>query len=138
MTSNPISDLAARHVIDSLAVFSEYRRTRAAAHAFAGGMYWKQEGVYEYLVKTRVGQPQERLGRRDEKTEAIYLAFHKSKTAIETRQASLKEALIQAERLNKAVKSGQTPSVLVAILNAFDTTDVADEITVVGTHALYA
>lgn len=138
MTNNPISDLAARHIIDSLAVFSEYRRTRAVAHTFAGGMYWKQEGVYEYLVKTRVGQPQERLGRRDEKTEAIYLAFHQNKSSLEKRLVGIKGALAEHERLNKAVKAGQAPSMLISLFNAFDAADLADEITVVGTHALYA
>lgn len=138
MTHTPTSDLAARQVIDSITVFNEHRRVHAAAQEYAGGMYWKREGVYEYLVKTRAGQPQERLGRRDAMTEAICLAFHKSKTALETRQASLKEALAQAERLNKAVNAGQSPSMLVALLNLFEANGVADKLTVVGTHALYA
>lgn len=137
MSHSPLSDLAARQAIDSLSVFSEYRRAHAAAREYAGGMYWKQEGVYEYLVKTRAGHPQERLGRRNPENEAVYLSFHKRKTDLETRQVSLKEALVQAERLNKAVKAGQSPSTLVALLNALETSSLVNRLTVLGTHALY-
>lgn len=51
----PISDNAARQSIDAINIWTEYQNAKAAAQHYAGGMYWKKEGAYEYLVKTLAG-----------------------------------------------------------------------------------
>ena len=48
----PISDNAARQVIDASTIFEEWRRADKEARPYVGGMYWKRQGEYEYLVKT--------------------------------------------------------------------------------------
>jgi hypothetical protein len=48
----PLTENAARQAIDSSTVFYELRRALAEARAYRGGMYWKSQGAYEYLVKT--------------------------------------------------------------------------------------
>jgi hypothetical protein len=102
-------------------------------------MYWKREGDYEYLVKTKPRRrTQERLGRRSQKTEQIFADFTQRKRALEERLASLRTALTEAERMNKAVKAGRVPALVVALLDALDRIGLASHFTVVGTHALYA
>ena len=139
MSYIPISDNAVRQVIDATTVFTEFRRIQAQAQPYAGTMYWKREGVYEYLVKTRPRRrSQERLGARSDKTEHIFAEFSLRKEALEARLKSIREALTEAERLNKAVKAGRTPNLVVALLNVLEDAGLSQHFTVVGTHALYA
>ena len=134
-----LPDNAARQVIDSTTVFTEFCRVKTQARPYAGSMYWKKEGVYEYLVKTRLRRrSQERLGRRSEPTERIFAEFTSRKQALESRLASLREALTEAERMNKALKAGRTPNLAVDVLQVLDGAGLAEHFTVVGTHALYA
>lgn len=111
---------AARQSIDSSTVFYELRRALAEAKAYRDGMYWKLQGVYEYLVKTAPDNRQSRLGPRTAETEAIYSAFTSKKQNAEARLKSLRRAVQEAERLNKALRGGHVPSLLVSILQAFD------------------
>lgn len=134
----PIPDSAARQFIDSVTVFDEYLRTRHQAAQYAGGMYWKAQGPYEYLVKTQRDNRQERIGPRSEQTETIYKDFTERKAAVEGRLKTLRSALTDAQRLNKALKVGRTPSVVIEILQALEDAGLAAHFTVVGTHSLCA
>ena len=67
----PLSDNASRQVIDAITVYTEHRRTRANARAYAGGMYWKRQGDYEYLVRTQPDNRQARIGPRSAQTERL-------------------------------------------------------------------
>ena len=134
----PIPDSAARQFIDSITVFEEYLRTRKQAAQYTGGMYWKAQGSYEYLVKTQRDNRQERIGPRSEQTEAIYKEFTERKAAVEDRLRSLRSALTDAQRLNKALKVGRTPSMVIEILQALEEAGLVEHFTVVGTHSLYA
>ncbi len=134
----PLPDNAARQVIDSMTVFGEHRRVQAEALRHTGGMYWKRQGEYEYLVKTAPDNRQQRLGTRSPETERIYEVFTARKREVEARSRSLRDALKEAERLNKAVKAGRAPSVVVALLQALDEAGLGQHFVVVGTHALYA
>lgn len=72
----PLSDNAARQVIDSTTVFTEHQRVQAAARPYAGTMYWKKEGNYEYLVKTQPRRrSQLRMAARSEETERIFSEY---------------------------------------------------------------
>lgn len=134
----PLPDNTARQVIDSMTVFTEYRRVQAEAMKYAGGMYWKRQGEYEYLVKTSVDNRQQRLGPRTDETERTYLAFTQRKQETESRLKSLRDALKEAERLNKAVKAGRVPNLVVGLLQTLDDAGLGQHFSVVGTHALYA
>lgn len=61
-----------------------------------------------------------------------------SKRSIESRLSSLDDALAEAQRLNKALKAGRTPNLVVDVLNSLEEAGLAEHFTVVGTHALYA
>lgn len=41
----PISDNAARQIIDASTIWAEYRKALVAAKPYVGGMYWKREGA---------------------------------------------------------------------------------------------
>ena len=134
----PLPDSTARQIIDSVALYTEHRRAQTEAARHAGGMYWKRQGPYEYLVKTTPDNRQQRLGSRTPETERTYQAFTAGKQQTESRLRSLREALREARRLNKAVKAGRVPELAVALLQAIDDAGLARHFTVVGTHALYA
>ncbi|MES2934578.1 MAG: GSU2403 family nucleotidyltransferase fold protein [Pseudomonadota bacterium] len=134
----PTPENAIRQSIDSITIFNEFCRVEQKAKATSGGMYWKRQGEYEYLTKTRLDNTQERLGARSESTEAIYAAFTKQKQEAEARLKSLRESLKEAERLNRALKVGRVPSTVVAVLNAIHQAGLSQNFTVVGTLALYA
>ena len=134
----PLPDNAARQVIDSITVFEEHARVRVEARRFAGGMYWKQQGAYTYLVRTSAGKRQSRIGPRSPQTEQTYARFSEGKQAVEARLRSLRVALTEAERLNKAVKAGRTPALVIGLLNTIDHAGLRAHFAVVGTHALYA
>lgn len=134
----PLSDNAARQLIDSTTVFDEFVRVRTQARAYAGGMYWKRQGDYEYLVKTQPDNRQARVGPRSAETERVYEEFTTRKREVETRLKSLRDALKDAERLNKALKVGRVPSPVIAVLQAIEDAGLGQHFTVVGTHALYA
>lgn len=135
----PLPESAVRQVIDSTTVFAEFQRVKAQAQPYAGSMYWKHEGAYEYLVKTRPRRrTQDRLGPRSEETERVFADYTTRKRALESRLASLQEALVEAERLNKALKAGRTPNLVVSVLRVLEDAGLSQHFTVVGTHALYA
>lgn len=138
MNHLPLPDNAARQAIDSEAIFREWLRVAHEAKKFAGGMYFKREGPYEYLVKTSPDNRQTRLGVRDEKTEETLKAFTEGKRRTEDRLKSLRESLREAERLNKALRVGRVPNLVVDVLNELELAGLGAYFTVVGTHALYA
>lgn len=134
----PLSDNAARQVIDSSTIFDEFMRVQAAARPYSGGMYWKRQGDYEYLVKTAPNNRQTRLGARSPEAEKIYTDFTSRKSELEARLASLREQLADAQRLNKALRAGRVPNTVVSVLQAIEAAGLGEHFTVVGTHALYA
>lgn len=134
----PLGDNAARQMIDSNTVFDECHRVAVLARKFAGGMYWKRQDGYEYLVKTLPDNRQHRMGRRTPENERIYEDFVKEKAEVEGRLRELKAALVDAERLNKALKIGRVPALAVGVLQAIEAAGLGEHFTVVGTHALYA
>jgi hypothetical protein len=133
-----LSDNAARQVIDSTTLFNEVGRVESLSRQYAGGMYWKRQGEYEYLVKTAPDNRQRRIGPRSESTEKIHLEFVTRKAQLESRLKPLRAALIEAERMNKALKAGRTPATVVSILQALRQARLDQHFVVVGTHALYA
>jgi hypothetical protein len=134
----PLSDNAARQVIDSSTIFDEFMRVQALVRPYAGGMYWKRQGEYEYLVKTAPNNRQKRLGVRSPESEKIYKEFTSRKRELEARLASLQEQLNDAQRLNKALRAGRVPNMVVSVLQAIEAAGLGEHFTVVGTHALYA
>lgn len=134
----PLPDNAARQLIDSTTIFDEYTRVQGQARQYAGGMYWKRQGDYEYLVKTQPDGRQQRVGPRSAETGKTYEEFTARKHELEARLKSIRAALKDAERLNKALKVGRVPTAVVSVLQAIEDAGLGRHFIVVGTHALYA
>ena len=134
----PLSDNAVRQSLDAATIFHEFTRVKAQALRYRGSLYWKQEGAYEYLVKSLPDRSQSRLGPRSPQTEQVHHDFTTGKQALETRLRTLREVLTEAERLCKAVKAGRVPAPVVALLQTLEDAGLGQHFTVVGTHALYA
>lgn len=133
-----ITDGAAQQTINSIAVYEEYLRVKQVAQQVQGGMYWKRQGTYEYLVRTSLDNRQQRLGPRSPETESIHDAFIARKQAAMSRLASLSKALEEAERLNRAIRAGCAPNTIVALLRRFQEEGLAEHFVVVGPQAVYA
>lgn len=133
-----LNDDAKRQYIDAKATFEAWEAARKAASNVRGGMYWRRTGQHEYLIRTSSTNSQKSLGRRTPETEAIYNKFFETKTAIESRQSSLREALDRHQKLNRVLHVGRAPAIVVEILNVLSTAGLSEHFTVVGTHALYA
>ena len=134
----PVSEAAALQIINSTTVFEEYLRAEKDAAQVRGGMYWKKQGQYEYLVRTSVDNHQARIGPRSPETEKIFDGFMARKVAVEKRLGSLGEALNEAQRMNRAQRAGRVPNLVVGLLNRLHQEGMDKHFTVVGTHALYA
>jgi len=134
----PLPDNAARQVIDSTTIFDEFVRVQAQARQYAGGMYWKRQKGYQYLVKTQPDNRQHRIGPRTPETERIFVEFTTRTSEVEARLKTLKGALTDAERLNKALKAGRVPSMVVSVLQTIENAGLGEHFTVFGTNAMYA
>lgn len=134
----PLPDAAVRQYIDSNTVFQEWLRVRAQAGKYSGGMYFKKQGDYEYLVKTNLLNRQQRIGPRSPETENIHAVFHAAKEQTQTRLDAIGQELKQCERLNKALQVGRVPNTVVDILQKLQALGLHEHFVVVGTHALYA
>lgn len=134
----PLDDDALRQTIDASTIWSEWMRVKAHHQDYAGGMSWKTERGYEYLIKIKSKGKRERVGARSPETERIHGEFHQRKAALAQRLRVLETELRKHERLNKAVRAGRVPSIVVDILNAMDHVGIGRHFVVVGTHALYA
>jgi hypothetical protein len=132
-----VSDAVARQTIDSTKLFKEYLRVRNELRRVPGSMFWKKVGKYEYLAHKVAGKVNY-LGSQSDETLSKYESFSISREKIEKRYNSLKNEVILAERMNKALHAGYAPRALVDILRALDEEGLGDKITVIGSAALFA
>ena len=133
-----LDDDAKRQYINARSAFTALEEARHAAKEVRGGMYWKPGGKTDYLIRTSPTNSQKSLGPRDSSTEEIYAKFLERKVAIEAREKSLRSSLEQHQRLNRALRVGRAPGIVVEILNGIEKAGLSPYFTVVGTHALYA
>ncbi|MFZ2269235.1 MAG: GSU2403 family nucleotidyltransferase fold protein [Azonexus sp.] len=133
-----VDDGAKRQYIDSKSTFQAWEAAVKAAREVRGGMYWKQSGQTDYLIRTSPANSQKSLGPRSPATESIYAAFMNKKVAAEQRETDLRERMRINQRLNRALHVGRAPTIVVDILNRLEQAGLAEFFTVVGTHALYA
>lgn len=133
-----LDDDARRQYVDASAVFNGWLSARRALPAVRGGMYWKRSGASDYLVRTSASNSQKCIGPRSDETEQVYQAFMTRKRAVESREASLRREVDRHQRMNRALRVGRVPAIVVDVLNAIEKAGVSEFFTVVGTHALYA
>jgi hypothetical protein len=129
---------AHRQYIDAEATFSAWEGARDAAAQVRGGMYWKVQNGTRYLIRTQPDNSQKSLGAQSPQTEQIFERFMERKKSLTERLQSLTKALERQQRMNRALRVGRAPQVLVDVLGKLAQRDLTDHFVVVGTHALYA
>lgn len=78
------------------------------------------------------------LGPPSPENEQIYERFMARKTTVEARQKQLRETVQQHTRINRALRVGRVPNVVMNTLNALAGAGLQQHFLTVGTHALYA
>lgn len=133
-----LSESQKRQYIDAETVFTALAQARKSALEVRGSMIWRNLRGTRTLIRTSASGGQKSLGPHSEETQALYEKFMARKAHLEERVKSLKEQLIIQQRLNRALRVGRVPGIVVDIINALDDAGVQDHFMVVGTHALYA
>ncbi len=107
-----------------------------------GGMYWHAgpptSPDAKYLVRTTPAGAETSLGARSPELEAVYARFTQRKRESAERVVGLQAALVQQQRLNRALRVGRVDPLVVALLSRLASTQLSEHFRVVGTHALYA
>lgn len=127
-----------RQLSDAQSTWGHFLDARREAREVRGSMRWKTTGGRRYLVKSSPAGAETSLGPEDERTQAIFESFHRKKEQAEARLKAMKETVDVQRRLNRALRVGRTPAVVVRSLAAIDEAGLSDEFLTVGTHALYA
>lgn len=138
---HPILELSAsqtRQYIDAETVFLELQRARREAGEVRGSMFWRKQSGAEYLIRESAGGAQKSLGLRGPETEQIYQRFKTRKEQAQSRLAALSEAARNQQRLNKALRVGRVPGIVIKTLNALQAAGLQDHFMTIGTHSLYA
>ena len=132
------SESQKRQFIDAETVFLALAKAQKAATEVRGSMLWRDLRGKSTLIRTSTSSAQKSLGPRSAETEAIYTSFMARKKTVQERQKALKSQLATQQRLNRALRVGRVPNVVVGVLNALESMGVQEHFMVVGTHALYA
>ncbi len=133
-----LSDSQKRQYIDAVAVFDALEAARAEAKTVRGNLFWREQAGRRYLIRMTSGGGQTSLGGETPENALMHERFQKRKQTIESRVASLKGALVEQQRLNRALRVGRAPAVVVDILKALAAADLQRHFLVVGTHAMIA
>lgn len=133
-----LSEQQRHQFLNAEMVFQEYERARAEVRQHRGSMFWREQDGRSYLIRMSAGSRQKSLGPRSAETEAMHEKFSRRKAAVEGRLRKLEAELESHQRLNKALRIGRAPNILVAILDSLAQFGVEDHFLVVGTNALYA
>ena len=128
----------ARQYIDATAVFSALEQAQRDAASYRGGMFWREVKGVEYLIRSTPTGAQKSLGPKSDANRDMATHFLAKKQVAEDRVRALSQELIKQQRLNRALRVGRTPPIVVDTLLAIRKAGLAAHFMVVGTHALYA
>lgn len=133
-----LSETQQRQYIDAESVFRALEQAQDEAQAVRGSMFWREQAGRRYLIRGAAGGGQKSLGGDTPENRDIHDRFAERKAVAEQRVQSLKAALQEQQRLNRALRVGRVPGVVVNTLQALAAAGLQDHFLTVGTHALYA
>ncbi len=140
MTLLEWTDNQRRVFINTAQVYEAYMDAFRDSRAYRGGMHWKRSSGRQYLFRSldRKGNGKS-LGPRSLETERVHAEFHRRKTDIAARLATLRERLAEQARFCKAVRLGRVSRTAAAIFRLLDQQGLlGHNVWVAGTHALFA
>ncbi|MES2946933.1 MAG: GSU2403 family nucleotidyltransferase fold protein [Pseudomonadota bacterium] len=124
--------------IDSEAVFTALEEARDAAKPFVGTLFWREVKGHHYLVRAVTANQQKSLGAKSPQNANAVDKFSQAKGEAESRVKSLTAQLAVHQKINKALRVGRAPSILIDTLNVIKDAGLEEHFVVIGTHALYA
>ena len=124
--------------INAEATFSALEQATKNAKPFVGSMFWREISGQKYLMRWTPPDTQKSLGPLSDTNANAVDKFRKGKEEAESRVKSLTQELDLHRKLNKALRVGRMPDVVVSALNAIRAAGLEDHFLVVGTHAIYA
>ena len=127
-----------RQYIDAVAVYTALEEARGAAASYAGAMFARTIRGASYIIRTTPSGTQKSLGVLTDENADMVERFNAKKKTAEDRVRSLAQELAKHERLNRALRVGRTPVIVVDMLQAIAKAGLSEHFRVVGTHALYA
>lgn len=133
-----LSESQKRQYIDAETVFLALAQAKKAAAEVRGSMFWRDLKGTRTLIRSSASGGQKSLGSHGEATQQLFDSFLLRKTSVEARVKALKIQLETQQRLNRALRVGRVPNIVVRVLNVLEKAGVASHFLVVGTHALYA
>lgn len=133
-----LGETQTRQYIDAEAAWRALEEARLAASEVRGSMMWRTQSGRRYLVRVAASGAQTSLGPHSPENEQIHERFMARKAAVEARQKQLRDTVLQHSRVNRALRVGRVPNVVVDTLNALATAGLQSHFLTVGTHALYA
>lgn len=133
-----LSEAQTRQYIDAESAWRALEEARQATSEVRGSMMWRTQAGRRYLVRVSASGAQTSLGPASPENEQIYERFTTRKAAVEARHKQLRETVQQHARVNRALRVGRVPTVVVDLLNALAKADLQPHFLTVGTHALYA
>lgn len=137
-TFHELNEQQKRQLIDAEMLFAALEKAEAEALRHRGSMFWREQDGGRYLISLSPHSKQRSLGPASPANELKYERFTKRKVEVEARVKSLRERADEYRRMNKALRVGRTPDVVIDVLNTMMRYGVAEHFLVVGTHALYA
>lgn len=133
-----LSEQQKRQLIDAEMLFSALEQAEAEAIRYRGSMFWREQDGGRYLISLSAHSRQRSHGPATLENELKYEKFTQRKIEVEARLKSLRAKADEVKRMNKALRVGRTPDILIDVLNAMMRYGVAEHFLVVGTHALFA
>jgi hypothetical protein len=138
MFHTDLSESQLKQSINAEQALQAFYLSASRAHSYRGGMVWREKNGVDYLVKTAPNGTQRGMGARSPETEQIFSDFKAGKQASEEAARVALHMLDETERMNKALRIGRCPNVIIAILSAIRKANLAEHFMVIGTNALYA
>lgn len=133
-----LTEAQTRQYIDAESAWCALEDAQAAAAEVRGSMMWRTQTGRDYLIRVAASGAQTSLGPRSPDNDQIYARFMARKAAVQARRKQLQQAVQQHSRLNRALRVGRVPNVVVDTLNALAVAGLQAHFLTVGTHALYA
>ncbi|MEO7390727.1 MAG: GSU2403 family nucleotidyltransferase fold protein, partial [Ramlibacter sp.] len=133
-----LSEQQKRQLIDAEMLFAGLEKAEADAIRHRGSMFWRDQDGGRYLIALSAHSRQRSLGPASKENELKYERFTRRKVEVEARLKALREKVAEYRRMNKALRVGRTPDVLIDVLNAMMRYGVSEHFLVVGTQALFA
>ncbi len=124
--------------VDACAVFDALDAAEKRAARFRGTMFVRTTGNRSYLIRRDTRGQQRSIGPVTEENRGAAEKFTAEKAAVEGRVKQLRAELGTHQKINRSLRVGRAPAIMVRALQALKEAGIDDHFLVVGTHALFA